>query len=172
MESYKDNKVLADLTIRRVMVILGKTLSMDAIYNGMVTFLGLQYLIPMLDEHVSKRKMQNLDLTVDERSPCTNSHCFRIVYLDFVTLLKGRQHHPLFQLREWESDSSRAGHKAWSFHLAGCELPIPLFHPQDAPLSALRTMQSASWGKRDFIQLCLLAGGTALELSPGCKVLH
>lgn len=172
MESYKDNKVPEDLTIRRVMAILGKTLSLDAIYNGMVTFWGLQYLIPMLDEHLSERKIQNLDLTVDERSPCTNRPCFRIVYLDFVTLLIGRQHHPLFQLREWESDSCRAGHKVWSFHSAGCELPIPLTHPQDAPLSALRRVQAASWGKRDFIQLCLSAGGTALGLTPGCKVLH
>lgn len=86
MESYKDIKVPADLTIRRVMAILGKTLSMDAIYNGMVTFWGLQYLIPMLDKHLSERKIQNLDLTVDEHSPCTNRPCFRIVYLDFVTL--------------------------------------------------------------------------------------
>lgn len=40
MESYKDNKGPADLTIRRVMAILGKTPSMDAVYNGMVTFWG------------------------------------------------------------------------------------------------------------------------------------
>lgn len=59
MESHKDSKVPADLTIRRVMVILGKTMSVDSIYNRMVTFLGLQYLTPMLDQHLFERKIQN-----------------------------------------------------------------------------------------------------------------
>lgn len=65
------------------------------------------------------------------------------------TLLKGRQHHPPFQLREEEWVSSRVGIGAWSFLPVGCVLPFPPTKPpsprmQHTPLWVLRALPAAS----------------------------